>query len=227
MHTFRKNIFRKGSVAGGRGCGGVVVWWCGGVVVWWCGFFTDYNTTLRLHWVTLGCGNMEEKDANIMMLENVNKSKELELKSFRREYESVDPAVSESSESNDCFTSVQNNFMFNEHEASTSACNKFENEVDKEKYTLANLTETTTVIEIYNCDECDFVCEVQKDQRVHIKLKHEAQCENCKEMFVGMHNIKNHMCRIFLKNPTSGDFYTKNWYLNNDCLRIISKQQQK
>ena len=35
----------------------VVVWW------WWCGggggvvFITDNNTTLRLHWVTLGCGN--------------------------------------------------------------------------------------------------------------------------------------------------------------------------
>jgi len=26
--------------------------------VWWCGFFfTHNNTTLRLHWVTLGCGN--------------------------------------------------------------------------------------------------------------------------------------------------------------------------
>ena len=35
--------------------------------------------------------------------------------------------------------SVQNNFMCNEHEASTSACNKFENEVDKEEHTLANL----------------------------------------------------------------------------------------
>ena len=35
----------------------VVVWW------WWCGgggggFFTDYNTTLGLCWVALGCGNM-------------------------------------------------------------------------------------------------------------------------------------------------------------------------
>ena len=41
------------------------VWWCGGGVVvvrwWWCGglvFFTHNNTTLRLHWVTLGCGNL-------------------------------------------------------------------------------------------------------------------------------------------------------------------------
>jgi hypothetical protein len=31
----------------------VVVWWW-----WWCGgFFTDYNTTLGLCWVALGCGN--------------------------------------------------------------------------------------------------------------------------------------------------------------------------
>ena len=60
-----------------------------------------------------------------------------------------------------------------------------------------------------------------------MKLNHEAQCEICKEMFVGMHKDKNHMCNIFLKNPTSGDFYTKNWYLKNDCLRIFIKQQQK
>ena len=71
--------------------------------------------------------------------------------------------------------------MCNEHEASTSACNKFENEVDKEKHTLASLTETTTIIETYNCDECDFVGKVQKDLRVHIKLKHETHCENCKK----------------------------------------------
>ena len=31
----------------------VVAWWCGGGVV----FLTLYNTTLRLHKVTLGCGN--------------------------------------------------------------------------------------------------------------------------------------------------------------------------
>ena len=36
---------------------------------------------------------MEEKDAKIIMLENVNKSQELELKSFIREYEPADPTV--------------------------------------------------------------------------------------------------------------------------------------
>jgi hypothetical protein len=34
----------------------VVVWlWCG--VVFFLFFFTDYNTTLGLCWVALGCGN--------------------------------------------------------------------------------------------------------------------------------------------------------------------------
>ena len=39
---------------------GVVV-----VVVWWCGFITDYNTTLGLHWVTLGCGKKNIDNKNI------------------------------------------------------------------------------------------------------------------------------------------------------------------
>ena len=41
-------------------CGGVV--WCGGVV-----FITDYNTTLRLHWVNLGCGNCTPRQNSIML----------------------------------------------------------------------------------------------------------------------------------------------------------------
>ena len=41
----------KGKKSKAARCGVVVWWW------WWCGFITDNNTTLRLHWVTLGCGN--------------------------------------------------------------------------------------------------------------------------------------------------------------------------
>ena len=42
-------------------CGGGVVVCCGGGVV----FITDYNTTLRLHWVTLGCGNIVRKSKGV------------------------------------------------------------------------------------------------------------------------------------------------------------------
>ena len=121
--------------------------------------------------------------------------------------------------------------MCNENEASTSECNKFENEVDIEnhieKHTQASHSETSSIIELYNCDECDFVSGMKNALRDHMKFKHEAQCDTCKEMFVGEKKVKNHMCRIFLINPTFGDFYTKNWYLKNDCIRIFSKQQQK
>ena len=49
--------------------------WCGGVVVvvwwwWWCGFITDNNTTLRLHWVTLGCGD-EVCDTRLFRLDRM------------------------------------------------------------------------------------------------------------------------------------------------------------
>jgi hypothetical protein len=47
--------------------GGWWWWWGSGVVVvWWCGggggYFTDYNTTLGLCWVALGCVNIAETD---------------------------------------------------------------------------------------------------------------------------------------------------------------------
>ena len=143
---------------------------------------------------------IEEKDANIMMLENVTKSHELELVSLRRKYQFVEPTIIESSESNDCFTSVQNASMCIDDEASTCTSNKFEHEEKHiEEHTKASLTETTTILELNNCDECDFVGKVKNDLRDHMKLKHEAQCETCKEMFVGMHKVNNHMCRIFLK----------------------------
>ena len=166
---------------------------------------------------------IEEKDTNIMMLENSSKSKELELASLRKEFESVEPTVPEST--------VLNAYMCNDNEASTSAYNKFENEVDIEKHieehTQASHSETASIIELYNCDECDFVGQLKNALRDHMKLKHEAQCETCKEMFVGEKKVKNHMCRIFLINPTFGDFYTKNWYLKNDCIRLFSKNKQK
>ena len=48
----------------------MVVWW------WWCGFLTDYNTTLRLHWVTLGCGNfsssLKHGGGNVWNYNNLN-----------------------------------------------------------------------------------------------------------------------------------------------------------
>ena len=137
------------------------------------------------------------------MLENFTQSQELELVSLRREYQFNEHTIIESSELNDCFTSVQTAFMCNddEDEATTSTSNKFEHEVDKEKHieeqTKASLTETTTILELSNCDECEFVGTVKNDLRDHMKLRHEAQCETCKEMFVGMHKVENHMCRIF------------------------------
>ena len=38
----------------------MVVVWCGGLVWFFFIFFTNFNTTLRLHWVTLGVQIVEQ-----------------------------------------------------------------------------------------------------------------------------------------------------------------------
>ena len=34
------------------------------------------------------------------------------------------------------------------------------------------------------------------------------------------------MCRVHVRNPTFGDYYMKDWFIRNDCIRIFSKQKQ-
>ena len=34
------------------------------------------------------------------------------------------------------------------------------------------------------------------------------------------------MCRVHVRNPTYVDYYMKDWFIRNDCIRIFSKQKQ-
>ena len=77
------------------------------------------------------------------------------------------------------------------------------------------------------CEDCEFNAESESDLKIHMREKHEIECNTCNEKFAGLRKLKNHMCRIHVVNPSSGDYYMKNWYLNNDCISVFSKQQQR
>ena len=77
------------------------------------------------------------------------------------------------------------------------------------------------------CDDCEFNAVCESDLKIHMREKHEIECNACNEKFAGLRKLKNHMCRIHVVNPSSGDYYMKNWYLNNDCISVFSKQQQR
>ena len=77
------------------------------------------------------------------------------------------------------------------------------------------------------CEDCEFNAESESDLKIHMREKHEIECNTCNEKFAGLRKLKNHMCRIHVGNPSSGDYYMKNWYLNNDCISVFSKQQQR
>ena len=35
------------------------------------------------------------------------------------------------------------------------------------------------------------------------------------------------MCKVHLDNPSYKQYYMKNWYIENSCIRIFSKEQEK
>ena len=76
------------------------------------------------------------------------------------------------------------------------------------------------------CEECYYFARNKQDLREHVELKHMKKCESCDEIFAGIGKLSKHMCRVHVINPDWGDFYMKNWYIRNECIRIFSKLKE-
>ena len=59
----------------------------------------------------------------------------------------------------------------------------------------------------FNCEECDYSSEKEKDLKTHMDKFHELLCSQCNCTFAGEKKMKNHMCRIHVNNPSSKWFY--------------------
>ena len=81
---------------------------------------------------------------------------------------------------------------------------------------------STSVRNRFVCEDCDFVGNTKESLSVHIEKDHRVKCEHCGESFLGSAKLKQHMCRIHVKNPSYSDSYMKNWFIKNDCIRVFS-----
>ena len=79
----------------------------------------------------------------------------------------------------------------------------------------------------HRCEECDFDARTSEVLKMHMQEKHEVQCEDCSEKFKGLNRLKNHMCRLYIGNPSCGDFYVKNWMIKNECVRVFSENLKR
>ena len=87
--------------------------------------------------------------------------------------------------------------------------------------------ETATVIKCVACDQCEYKDDDKLNLKQHMKEYHEVQCDECNETFAGLRKLKNHMCRVNLKDPEYLDLYLKNWYRRGDCVPVFSKRLEK
>ena len=80
---------------------------------------------------------------------------------------------------------------------------------------------------VYSCDQCEFTSCSDNGLKIHVARKHGIKCSDCSETFAGETKLKKHMCRQDIINPSSMQFYTKNWYIKNSCILIFNGEQEK
>ena len=56
---------------------------------------------------------------------------------------------------------------------------------------------------------------------------HEILCPQCNCMFAGEQKMKNHLCKIHVKNPSSKRFYMKDWFVKDKCIRVFDNNSKQ
>ena len=80
----------------------------------------------------------------------------------------------------------------------------------------------------FKCEECDFSSIIESDLKIHVETLHQHLCKHCSCSFAGEKKLKNHMCRIFVKNPIyEKGLYTKDWFERDKCVRVFDDKTKK
>ena len=79
----------------------------------------------------------------------------------------------------------------------------------------------------FQCIFCDYKTDKEEDLRNHIRRKHDHKCNACDLAFESKQKIKDHICKISIRNPTHGNCYMTNWILAQGCTPIYNKATKK
>ena len=81
------------------------------------------------------------------------------------------------------------------------------------------------------CNVCDLTFSNKVSLANHTEEKHTSdanksesvKCITCGSNFSTEEKLKNHLCRVTVKNPTFCNFYTKNWIAVNRCTSVFHR----
>ena len=173
---------------------------------------------------------------NVMMLENMLESRDLNIDSLKEKLKILEENIAvaqissckkcdfDSKEENDLqkHTSSQHTITEDESMPSTSKCGECEYESDDETDLKIHMQSKHALL----CQECDFNSDNTHEMKNHVRKLHSNQCKFCHENFEGKRKLETHMCRMHIQNPSFGDYYMKNWFVRDDCIRIFSDIQK-
>ena len=161
--------------------------------------------------------SIKEAEENVLMLENVVATRDLEISKLNKEMKTFE-ATKSFKNSTTC------GYCDNKSENETSLKMHDKNDHFQPEEIKAS---TSSRSNKFKCDECELLYDDEQSMRLHVKKTHEIKCETCNEIFAGQKKLKNHMCRVHLKEPDYLDIYMRNWYRRGDCLPVFSKKLKK
>ena len=80
-------------------------------------------------------------------------------------------------------------------------------------------------VEVVKCPDCNFTADWNLDD--HILDKHNFPCGDCSLIFRSLERLRNHMCKLPIKNPTFGTLYSKSWWDGNGCNPIFCDRKNQ
>ena len=83
-------------------------------------------------------------------------------------------------------------------------------------------------VDVVKCPECDYTVESEWYLDDHILDEHNFPCGDCSLIFRSLGRLRNHICKLPIKNPTFGSLYSKSWWDGNGCNPIfcVRKNQE-
>ena len=77
------------------------------------------------------------------------------------------------------------------------------------------------------CTECEYTAKSEWYLDDHMLDKHNFPCGDCDLIFRTLGRLRNHICKLPIKNPTFGSLYSKSWWDGNGCNPIFCHQKNQ
>ena len=75
----------------------------------------------------------------------------------------------------------------------------------------------------FPCIFCESKFETEDELVVHVRSMHDEKCRKCDLAFKDVTKLREHTCKLNVRNPSQGNCFMENWILADGCVPVINK----